>query len=327
MSYYAHSGTPNDKNDWQELGEHLHAVAHLAGQMAASMGLEKAAFLAGLFHDLGKYTREFQKRLDGAEIRVDHSTAGGWHVLQAVQGQDRFVAELIAYVILGHHAGLPDMRGMDGALTERIAGFRSETLDPAWQTELTWGASGLAPSFSWQKDWLAFQVAFCGRMLFSCLVDADYKDTEAFYTKLEGRQVDRQWQPLQAVLPGFLAGFEAHIAGRAGADSDLNRLRSHILAHVRDKAQETPGLFTLTVPTGGGKALTSLAFALDHAKAHGHSRIIYTIPFTEAWIETRYDRAGAAAGRVASFAEAWIETDHRPIRDGSSWSPPSRRPG
>jgi CRISPR-associated endonuclease/helicase Cas3 len=174
MVYYAHSGPSDDGRDWQVLKAHLEQVAALAAQMAEPLGLEKAASLAGLFHDLGKYTADFQKRLTGADVRVDHSTAGGWHVLQAVQGQDRLVAELIAYAILGHHAGLPDKRGIESALTERIAGFKSGSLDRVWETELTADLSGLMPGFSWEKtrERLAFQLAFCGRMLFSCLVDA-----------------------------------------------------------------------------------------------------------------------------------------------------------
>jgi len=282
MPYYAHSGRAADKSDWQGLKEHLERVSALASRMAETLGLGKAASLAGLFHDLGKYTAEFQKRLTGVETPVDHSTAGGWHILQAVKGQDRFIAELIAYAILGHHAGLPDKRGVDSALTERMAGFKSGSLDNAWERELNADFSGLMPAFSWEKtrERLAFQMAFCGRMLFSCLVDADFKDTERFYAALEGRHVDRVWQPLQALLPGFLSGFARYMATRESGESDINRLRSEILAHVRGQAAARPGLFTLTVPTGGGKTLASLAFALEHAQAHGHRRIIYAIPFT-----------------------------------------------
>ncbi len=281
MPYYAHSGRADDQTDWQSLKEHLEQVAVLAASMAEPLGLKKAAFLAGLFHDLGKYTAEFQNRLTGMDVWVDHSTAGAWHMQQAVKsGQDRFIAELIAYAILGHHAGLPDRRGRESALTERIAGFKSGSLYKVWETEINADFSGLMPGFSWEKERLSFQMAFCGRMLFSCLVDADFKDTEAFYSALEGRQVDRVWQSLQQLLPDFLAGFERSMVAKKIDASDLNRLRSEILAHVREKAREKPGLFTLTVPTGGGKTLASLAFALDHAQLHGHRRIIYAIPFT-----------------------------------------------
>lgn len=278
--YYAHSGSVGGTRDWQVLEAHLKQVAALAAEMAVPLGLEKTAYLAGLFHDLGKYTAAFQKRLMGANIAVDHSTAGAWQILQTAGAADRHMAELIAYAILGHHAGLPDMRGSEASLTDRIAGFDGSSLDPVWNTELAADLCGLSPKFSWDKDRFAFQLAFCGRMLFSCLVDADFKDTESFYASLEGREIDRSWQSLQALLPSFLAGFESHMAAKGEPVGALNHLRAKILSHVRSRAADAPGLFTLTVPTGGGKTLASLAFALDHAALHGHRRIIYAIPFT-----------------------------------------------
>lgn len=286
---YAHSGKENDKSDWQGLAPHLNAVATLAAEMARPFGGERAARVLGLLHDLGKFTLPMQRRLEGADIRVDHSTAGGWHALQAIAGRDRFMAELIAYAVLGHHAGLPDMRGTEASVTARIERFSPADLDRAWEDDIAIEASDLVPGFIWRADSrqrLAFQVATLGRMLFSCLVDADFKDTEAFYHQLDGRQPDRIWPPLQDLLPGLGAAFDAHMAGMARTDNDLNRLRRDILAHVRARAADAPGLFTLTVPTGGGKTLASLGFALDHAALHGHSRIIYAIPFTGAWIET-----------------------------------------
>jgi len=110
-------------------------------------------------------------------------------------------------------------------------------------------------------------------------VDADYKDTEAFYDKLEGRKHDRDWPALSDILPDLRARFAAHMAGLPQG-GELNPLRRDILAHIRNGAALSPGLFTLTVPTGGGKTLASLGFALDHAAAHGHRRIIYAIPYT-----------------------------------------------
>ncbi|MDT4837324.1 CRISPR-associated helicase Cas3 [compost metagenome] len=114
-------------------------------------------------------------------------------------------------------------------------------------------------------------------MLFSCLVDADYLDTEAFYDCIQGRRSLReQSRPLLAELR---AALDRHLAEFKG-DTPVNRLRGEILAGVRSKANEQPGLFSLTVPTGGGKTLASLAFALDHALTHGLRRVIYVIPFT-----------------------------------------------
>ncbi|THF50755.1 CRISPR-associated helicase Cas3' [Allorhizobium terrae] len=281
--FYAHSGTPNDKHDWQGLKEHLLAVAKLAAEMARPLGLEKAAYLAGLFHDLGKYTADFQRRIEGAAIPVDHSTAGALLVLgDIISKQDWPMGEVIAYCIAGHHAGLPDRRNETPACLDRRVEAKLPTLDPIWKQELVYDAQNLMPEFarSIPPKTAHFELSLMGRMIFSCLVDADFKDTEAFYTALEGREADRNWQSLQTLLPDFLARFDAHMHEKSKGDSSLNRLRADILSHVRGKALEQPGLFTLTVPTGGGKTLASLGFALDHAKAHGHRRIIYAIPFT-----------------------------------------------
>ncbi|MCA0256034.1 MAG: CRISPR-associated helicase Cas3' [Proteobacteria bacterium] len=283
MAWYAHSGRDEAKGDWQALSDHLVSVATLAGEMGKPLGIEKAAFFAGLLHDLGKYNPDFQKRLEGRDIRVDHSTAGAQILLELAQGQDRMMAEIMAYAILGHHAGLPDrMNGTDASYDRRME--QRIRLDPGWKGEISQAVAGLTPVFL--KDFpraseeLGFSLAFLGRMIFSCLVDADFKDTEQFYVALGDVEADRSWPTLEDLLDGFVDRFNTHMAGFTERSGELNALRRDILAHVRAKATEKPGLFTLTVPTGGGKTLASLGFALDHAKMHGHSRIIYAIPFT-----------------------------------------------
>lgn len=286
--YFAHSGSPDRKDDWQTLKNHSNEVARLAAERASTFGLERAAYLAGLLHDLGKYTPAFQRRLEGATKPVDHSTAGAAVALELVKGagqQDRLVAQLVAYAILGHHAGLPNRIGERG-FDERMTAFAVDAKrapDAIWHTEIAVDASALfPPSFkpAATKTERFFQLAFMGRMIFSCLVDADFLDTEAFYAGLAGLEKDRSWPALQDALPTLIARFDAHMAAFDAVVSDINRLRAEILAHVRAKAVEPPGLFTLTVPTGGGKTLASLGFALDHARVHGHRRIIYAIPFT-----------------------------------------------
>lgn len=278
--HFAHSGRNPDKSDWQDLKSHLLNVARLAETMAEPFGGARLAYLAGLLHDVGKYTEAFQRRLEGENIRVDHSTAGAALLLGTMPAKDRGIAELVAYGIAGHHAGLPDKGGeAASSLSERLKGFR-DVLSPVWREEIKADLTGLLPKMCFEKTHAAFQFAFLGRMIFSCLVDADFKDTEAYYLGLEGRQAEREWPALQALLPQFLSAFDAHMGKLSKRDSPVNQLRGEILDHVRARASEKPGLFTLTVPTGGGKTLASLAFALDHARAHGLRRVIYAIPFT-----------------------------------------------
>lgn len=284
MTNYAHSGTPGDRSDWQTLPDHLEAVAQLASERGAPLGLGEAAAIAGRLHDLGKYDPAFDRVLCGEKLRVDHSTAGGRVLLAPQSGCPRPVAEALAQAILGHHAGLPNTNtgGDESSLVSRITRPGAE-LAPGWQAHLPaeFGAAAgefvkhVRPGAATQ----GFDFSVAARMVFSCLVDADFRDTEAFYDKLEGRVRDRDWPALQSLLPDFIERFKAKMAG-FNASSGLNPLRAAILDHVRARADMVPGLFTLSVPTGGGKTLASLGFALDHAARHGHRRIIYAIPYT-----------------------------------------------
>ncbi|GAB3380511.1 CRISPR-associated endonuclease Cas3'' [Azotobacter armeniacus] len=275
--FYAHSTGSLDRSDWQRLDEHLTSVGRLAAQSAGFFSAEALARTAGLLHDLGKYTDEFQRRLNGDYGRVDHSTWG------ARIACERYgpLGKLLAYGIAGHHAGLANGRdpGERSALSDRLCADLPD-LFPDWRNELDLPAEkSLVPPVGFRacKERGQFQLAFLGRMIFSCLVDADFLDTEAFYNRVEKRKALRSGpQPslaeLRERLDAYLAGFKA--------DSAVNCLRGEILTEVRNRAALTPGLFSLTVPTGGGKTLASLAFALDHAIAHGLRRIVYVIPFT-----------------------------------------------
>jgi CRISPR-associated endonuclease/helicase Cas3 len=329
MPYYAHSGTPNDKADWQLLCDHSLAVAALAAQLAKPFGLEKAAYISGLFHDLGKYNPAFQRRLEGATMSVDHSTAGAAVLMALAKGHDRTIAELCAYTILGHHAGLPDrLNDTAACFTRRVDEFK-DVLDPVWKTELSHDLTGLVPGRIMQAIQTAgphakFDVSVVVRFIFSCLVDADFKDTETFYVARENREADREWPSLESLLPGFVSSFDAALAAKPKT-GELNALRSRILSHVRRNATKAPGLFTLTVPTGGGKTLASLGFALDHAKAHGHRRIIFAIPFTSI-VEQTAAIFGQILGRenILEHHSAIDQANDRPARDPDRKSPDTR---
>ena len=285
--HYAHSTKTADRSDWQPLDGHLRRVARRAAALGSKFGAANAAALAGWLHDLGKYSRAYQAYIAGrGPGGVDHSTAGAQQVLKlGLKGADKGMAELIAYAIAGHHAGLPDMTGVDGeasALADRLE-KPIPPLDPIWQSEIEADLSGLFPvGIKPAPDKGGFQIAFLGRMIFSCLVDADFLDTEAFYAAVDGRQIDRTWPMLSDEIARMIACLDAHMAEkrRTSVDSPLNRLRGEIMSHVRQKAALPRGVFTLNVPTGGGKTLASLAFALDHARHWNMDRIVYAIPFT-----------------------------------------------
>ena len=293
----------------------MHKVQEEAAIRGAKFGAGKAAGLTGLLHDVGKYTEAFQKRLAGGS-RVDHATAGAQQVcvLDAATPNDRGMAQLIAYAIAGHHAGLPDMHSNTGSLDSLDERLKKELdpLDSTWDLEIRPDATGLWPEgFTLGKDReaTAFQLSLLTRMIFSCLVDADFRDTERFYAVAKGETIDRDWPMLQDIVDELIGSLNECFTG-FDTNGKVNRLRGEILKHVRAQAQGAPGLFSLNVPTGGGKTLTSLAFALDHAKAHGFERIVYAIPFTSVIDQTvKVFRDVLGAGVVLEHHSAIDETN------------------
>lgn len=275
-NYFAHSTDSPDKSDWQPLADHLSAVGTLAADFADGFSCREYGQVAGLLHDLGKYTQSFQRRISGEGGPVDHATAGA----QVAASRWKHAYPLIAYAIAGHHAGLANGMYRDNQtisdLKARLAKQDLEPLSELWRQEITLPDALPNPPIKVEREQIGFQSAFLVRMLFSCLVDADYLDTEAFYAKVAGKHVARCKKPM---LPELLASLEAHLATMP-VYGPVNEKRSHILNHAVRQSVEKPGLFSLTVPTGGGKTLTSLAFALQHALKHGMERIIYVIPYT-----------------------------------------------
>jgi CRISPR-associated endonuclease/helicase Cas3 len=276
--FFAHSTNRSDKADWQTLREHLAAVGDLAARNAEFFGGAGLGLVAGLLHDLGKYTDEFQLRLAGEFPRMDHAT---WGARIACQRYG-LLGRLLAYGIAGHHAGLAN--GKDGvarrALTDRLDSPAEHRLLSDWESELPLPPAdtlALPSGFALRHERRQFQLAFLGRMLFSCLVDADFIDTDEFYRRIEGQPPRRTHDP--PALKALRERLNHHLTSFS-ADSDVNQIRSEILAHVRNEAESRPGLFSLTVPTGGGKTLASLAFALDHAIHNDLRRVIFVIPFT-----------------------------------------------
>lgn len=265
--YLAHIADDGRK---QTVQSHLTNTSVLAKEFATSFHGAEQAELAGLAHDIGKYSDAFQRRLNGFPVKVDHSTAGAVECYRRKQ-------ICAAFAVAGHHGGLPDGGSrMDGSDEVTLYGRLKRA-----------GRGKLEPYDDWQKEIklpsVAFpdclrkgtlESAFFTRMLYSCLVDADYLDTEAF---IVGRQrerieisIDQLWHQLQQ-----------YIAGWFPPKNELNRQRCRVLEECIQKGeQQQPGLFSLTVPTGGGKTVASLAFALAHAKANGMCRVIYVIPYT-----------------------------------------------
>lgn len=268
------------KTAWQPLLEHVEAVAQLAGERAAKFGAGRLGYITGLAHDLGKYSSEFQLRLDRQSAKVDHATAGAKEVYKRY---GPMVGRALAYAVAGHHGGLPDgAKGDEKNLPGRLKkinipdyqAYRDEIVLPELvETDL------LDMPCPKTKDMRAFSQAFFIRMLFSCLVDADYLDTESFMTP-EKAAVRKGAVPLATLLARLNIQLDKLEKRGREQPSLINAARQKILVNCVAMAERKPGLFTLTVPTGGGKTYSSLAFGLNHAVRYKKDRVIYVIPYT-----------------------------------------------
>jgi len=276
--WYAHSLQDQPKERWQPLKHHLEGVSERAGAFAATFGAQAWGELGGLLHDAGKYTQAFQRRLEGDPKRVDHSSEGGRIAL------DRYgpaAGKLLAYIVLGHHGHLPNAGNAQQAssLERRLQSHRLSNSAFAAECALP----GLAAFPRFTAPHAGFQCAFFIRMLFSCLVDADCLDTERFMDP-DRAALRPPTDPSteRAALARCKDALDARLAdiAKGAKQTSVNIQRAGVLAACRAAAAMPPGLFSLTVPTGGGKTLSSMAFALDHALLHTQRRVIYVSPFT-----------------------------------------------
>jgi CRISPR-associated endonuclease/helicase Cas3 len=291
-SFFAHSGLQADLSDWQPLHQHLTQVAQLAAERAQVFKASDWAHLMGLLHDLGKYSQEFQARIRGSNQRTDHATAGAQVVMQHFVGlygdrnEVKAFAKIFAFAIAGHHAGLAngDGEGHERSTLKQRLSVTTPSLDAVWKQEITLPNVLSMPALKAHarpEKYANFRWAFFTRMLFSCLIDADRIDTENYTRRINRQKPLSTDHPSISILQDQLNQHLNQLAQNTKDTSPVNPLRQHILAYARQQAAKSPGLFSLTVPTGGGKTLTSLAFGLDHAVQHkGMRRVIYVIPFT-----------------------------------------------
>jgi len=297
-TYYAHTAEdahghclPESSGMWQPLPQHLREVARRARIHGAPLGLADEAELAGLLHDLGKYAQRFQQRLKSPATvaGVNHWAAGA------------FTANLIkhrsvAFAIDGHHTGIPAYMGAENgdSLSQTLHWFadpkarneRSKCPESGEDLLALLKADGIGlPTPQAIRCPDAFANAMRTRMLFSCLVDADFLDTEQhFDASVSPLRTAPELRPERALelLMARLRSFPT--------DGTVNQTRARLLADCLAASQKPQGLFTLTAPTGSGKTLASLAFAFSHIVHHNarlapddpqrFRRMIVVIPFT-----------------------------------------------
>lgn len=275
--FYAHSGDDPDYRDWQLLRDHLTQVAEQARRMAAEAvphdhALAETAYAAGLLHDLGKYRLEFQQMIRGLspqKERTYHKQAGA---AKAADGNNIPAA----FAVAGHHGGLPDMADLGSS----VKGDNGRAVvDAVWKDAIVdcpeLGSLSVVQPHLEDK----LHADLFTRLVFSYLVDADWSDTGAHARQVKGLPPEPTPPALDA--PGWRDRVLAFIQTKAASckDAHIATVRSEVLQACLTRADDSPGLFSLTVPTGGGKTLSGLAFALKHAAKHGLRRVIYVAPY------------------------------------------------
>lgn len=287
---YAHTLQGAPESEWQRLDDHLRSCAELAKKFAKPFSSGLWAERLGWLHDAGKSRETFQSY-------IRHCTAGEAAKDDVYDSQDHthsgvgacwaveklgLTGRILAYCVAGHHAGLPDFIGgrkPNGALNIRLAGekvFLEEPQVRQWIEchDSLWAEKCQPP---WQFGQNSTDMSFWIRMLYSCLVDADYLDTERF---MAPRQADeRSGYP---ELGELADEFESKMSDKEASapKTQVNSIRRRIRGDCMRAADGDIGMYSLTVPTGGGKTLSATAFALRHAVKHGLKRIIYVIPYT-----------------------------------------------
>ena len=272
MSYYAHT---RENGEWQTVKEHLLGTADKARSFAIPQ-LKESAFLLGLLHDMGKYSDQFQQKLSGKSIHVDHSTYGAKEVFEAFG--KTFYGILFAYAVAGHHSGLPDYgnEGINADQTTLRARMKKCVPDAS-----AWKSDGITLNHSAAKKELREffksgmgrdEYEFAIRYLFSCLGDADSLDAESFCTGRNRISYNVDWDKYRRIVDRKLAAFNAV--------TQLQKARYTLQKQATGNIDDDSGIYLLDMPTGSGKTLCSLSLALRRAAKTGKKRIIYVIPYT-----------------------------------------------
>lgn len=301
MKYLAH--TDGEPVREQTVKDHLQGTADKAAAFADAFGARDQGYYCGLLHDIGKYSDKFQRRIRGENIQVDHSTAGASTAFK----NGNIPAALC---ICGHHSGLPYLGNMkfDTPDDSTLAGRVKRAAQGRIEDYSAYSQDVSLPPFSIPDKFLHdFKVMmFYIRMLYSCLVDADYLDTEEFMQpELTGRG---DFKP----LPDYRDKLAEHIKPwLASPSGELNVRRTEILSALISAGSRAPGYFTLTAPTGSGKTVASMAFALEHAVRNGLRRVIYVIPYCSIIEQTQhvFEQIFGEGSVVAHYSDVEYNTD------------------
>ena len=296
--YYGRKIERKGKFLWQPLSEHLKNTEGHCARFVGAFSDAEIGRQMGAFHDVGKYNPDFQRRLAKEDLLVSHAYAGALEceaLFEASKGGN-FLYRLVGMAISGHHSGLKDYGTATAGYCGQMQAYDRASY-AAWRAEAA--ERSVLDVQSWKKRWrfpkvraviadskrrrhldkrlIGFSLQMFGRFLFSSLVDADRIDAQNFPDGAADRYMAQC-----AKLADLGACFDAHMAKlqESAKPTPLNAIRSGIQRDCLAAAEGERGFYSLSVPTGGGKTLSSMAFALAHAKKYDMERVIYAIPFT-----------------------------------------------
>lgn len=271
MEWFAHS--ENSRNCKHSLAKHLRETASLAESFAARDEYKPLFRLAGLLHDLGKYRPEFQRYLEqgGRRGSVPHASWGAAYARRLKQLE-------ISFAVDGHHKGVPDQSAWKAATEEFIRGENPEfeSVLASFISEVGFSEDEFKEIGKFRFHEPLFQGELFTRYLFSALTDSDWLSTEEHFSPEKTALRNNASLPVDELIAALAAEFS-----RKSTASELNQLRNSAREQAISKASEPPGFFSLALPTGMGKTLTSLAWALQHAKQERNrfKRIIIVLPY------------------------------------------------
>lgn len=305
---------------YQTVEEHVEGVRKLCGQYASNLGFTNTGILMGLLHDMGKFTDDFynyinesiQREKDGLpklSSSVDHGKHGALFILEHYHNGDAYrkmMSEIIAIIVCYHHGGMEDFISDDLEIKlikrtgwpiqkdeanndyklvcerfyERIMSL--EQIDILFDDAVKELHKFIEQQITLHKLLPAFNVHLLIKYLYSCLIDADRYDTYLFMQKAkeeEAIDIAQLWNAFNAKLIIKEESFQNQIT-HSELEENIKQLRHDIWKQCKEFSEKPTGIYTLTVPTGGGKTLSSLRYAIDHAIKSKKRRILYVLPFT-----------------------------------------------
>lgn len=310
MEYPAHIRKVDDKKYVQTVAEHCHGVAEIAAELLRDIGLEKTAYLAGMVHDLGKFSENFKnyigKAADGEKVQrgsVNHTFAGVRFLLEKhsdeqLSGFSDIVLEIIAYAVGAHH-GLFDCvdDNNNNGFNKRIQKEGIDYLNAAQEflkiccskqdieDLLKQSEKEFFPVFNEiekladnaddkiQNTQITFYIGFLARLILSAIIEADRSDTSQFMNGYSEKTVKN----ISEIWINCIKNVEQKLSTMP-LDKPINKTRAQISALCAEAGNLESGIYRLNLPTGAGKTLTSLRYALHHALKHNKKRIIFTMP-------------------------------------------------